>query len=237
MEGFSYSNIFETKGIEYIAIIAFFMILVPFWILLNKKGAIKQKIQNVLKFLSFDVLKIPQGVFYSKNHTWAFLEKSGIASVGLDDFLLHTTGEVQLQNIKKPGEVVSKGDLLTELTKNNNVLKIYSPISGIVQNFNFQINEFPELLGNDPYGKGWVYKIKPTNWIDETQSLYLADEATNWSKIEMQRFKDFLAQSSKKISNEPSLIVLQDGGELIDNTLSHLPDVVWKDFQDNFLKV
>ena len=47
MDAFSYSNIFETKGIEYIAIIAFFMVLIPFWIILNKREVIKQKIQKI----------------------------------------------------------------------------------------------------------------------------------------------------------------------------------------------
>lgn len=235
MDAFSYSNIFETKGIEYIAIIAFFMVLIPFWIILNKREVIKQKIQKVLKIMSFDVLKIPQGIFHGENHTWAFLEKSGAASVGLDDFLLHTTGEVKLTNLKNTGEIINKGDLLTEVEQGNKLLKIFSPISGTILHTNLQLNETPELLNNDPYGKGWVYKIKPTKWIDETRSLYLSEDATNWSKMEMQRFKDFLAQSSKKYSSEPTLAVLQDGGELIDNVLSELPEPIWMDFQESFL--
>jgi glycine cleavage system H protein len=237
MDGFNYYNIFETKGIEYIAIITFFILLIPFWIALNKSEIIKNKINKVLSILSFDMLRIPQGLFYSKNHTWVYLEKSGYVSLGLDDFLLHTLGSIKFKNVKNTGETIQKGELLAEVLQNNKLLKIFSPISGTILNENAQLNEMPELLSNDPYGKGWLYKIKPSNWIDETQSLFLAENATNWSKIEMQRFKDFLALTRKKYENETSLLILQDGGELIDHPLSELSDNVWVDFQDSFLKI
>jgi glycine cleavage system H protein len=237
MEGFSYYNIFDTKGFEYIAIISFFIMLIPFWIMLNKSGSIKQKINKVLNILSFDILKIPQGVFHSKNHTWAHMEKSGNASVGLDDFLLHTTGKVKLRDLKKSGEIINKGDLLTVLEKDDKILQIFSPISGTVLQINLELKETPELMNNDPYGNGWIYKIKPTKWIDETKSYYLAEDSTNWTRIEIQRFKDFLAVSSKNHSTEPSLVVLQDGGELVDHPLSEQPNAVWHDFQEKFLKI
>ncbi len=235
MEGFSYSNIFDTKGVEYIAIIAFFLVLIPFWIILNKLAVVKQKINKVLNILTFDILKIPQGVFYEKNHTWVYLEKSGIVSLGLDDFLLHTIGEVKLKSIINSSEKINKGDLLAEVEKDNKILQIYSPISGTIITSNSELEESPELLNEDPYGKGWIYKIKPTKWMEESSSLYLAEGATNWSKIEIARFKEFMADSTKKYSPEPSLTILQDGGELIDHPLAELPEAVWKDFQKSFL--
>ncbi|MCX6232818.1 MAG: glycine cleavage system protein H [Bacteroidetes bacterium] len=235
MDNFNYYNIFETKGIEYIAIIVFFLILIPFWIILNKKTEIKHSIKKALSFLSFDMLKIPQGIFLGKNHTWIYLEKSGNASVGLDDFLLHTTGELQLINQRNSGEIISKGDLLMEVKQDNKLLKIYSPISGEIMSRNIHLNETPELLNEDPFGKGWIYKIKPTNWVNEIKNCYLAEDAINWSKTELQRFKDFLAISNKKYLSESTLVILQDGGELVDHTLSELSDEVWQDFQEKFL--
>jgi glycine cleavage system H protein len=237
MEGFSYSDIFETKGIEYIAIIAFFLVLIPFWFLLNKHGIIQHKIRKVLKVLSFDILKIPQGIYHGKNHTWAFLEKSGKVSIGLDDFLLHTTGGGELRNLKKPGEIINKGELLAELVKDSKILKIFSPVSGIFMDTNSQLNETPPLLNEDPYGKGWICRIKPTKWRDEVSSLYLAEETNTWSKLELQRFKDFLAMSMKRYSPNSELAILQDGGELVDQTLSELPETIWRDFQEKFLNL
>lgn len=235
MENFTYTNIFDTKGIEYIAIIIFLALLIPFWIVLNKRVQITARIKKALGFLTAGVLKIPHGVFHSKNHTWAYLEKNGEAKVGLDDLLLHITGEVKVRPVKNSGEEVAKGDLLVEIEQNGKMLQVTSPISGKILNSNHTIAENPGLLNEDPFGDGWVYKIKPSAWKVETQAYYLAEEAVDWTQKELVRFKDFMAESVMKYSPEQSSLVLQDGGELRDNTLAELPDEVWKDFQKDFL--
>ncbi len=89
-----------------------------------------QNIRKALGILTMDILKIPKGLFYSKNHTWTYLEKSGTAKVGLDDLLLHITGEVRLNYIKNPDEMVKKGETLAEVDQNGKLLRIFSPISG-----------------------------------------------------------------------------------------------------------
>jgi glycine cleavage system H protein len=235
MDQFTYTNIFETKGIEYLAILSFFAILIPFWLLLNRKSGITKKFQEAIGILSASVLRVPQGLFYSKNHTWTHLEKSGEAKVGLDDLLLHITGEVKFSKLKNPGETINKGDLMAEIDQNGRLLNIFSPISGKIVNTNSSLNLNSEMVTTDPYGIGWIYKIKPSDWKTETKACYLAEEATSWSKRELDRFKDFLAESIIKYSPETSGLILQDGGELRDNILSEMPDEVWKDFQKSFL--
>lgn len=235
MDGFSYYNIFATKGIEYVIVIAFFAILIPFWIVLNKQVEIKKEIQKIIGILSANNLNIPQGLFFSKNHTWTHLEKTGLAKVGIDDLLQHLTGEVTFNYLINSGQLIEKGDLLTELIQNGKSLKILSPISGKIEKLNTTIIENPEIINSDPYGKGWLFKIKPTNWIAELKSFYLAEEAIKWENEELVRFKDFLAETFEKHAEEPSLVALQDGGELRDNTLSDLSERVWRDFQKEFL--
>ena len=235
MEGFSRIDIFATKGTEYLFVIGYLVILILFWQLSTRQVALKRKIQQVLGILSANILRIPQGMFYSKNHTWTHLEESGAARVGMDDLLQHVTGEVQFSGLKAPGEIIRQGDLLTEIHQEGKHLRIFSPISGEILDTNAELAESPGLVNEDPYKKGWIYKIKPSDWKAETSSCYLADEATSWAVKELERFKDFLAVSMKKHATEPSMIVLQDGGELLDNTLAHLPPEVWKDFQQEFL--
>jgi glycine cleavage system H protein len=235
MDGFSYHDIFATKGIEYLIIITFLVSLIPFWIVLNKQKEIGRKFQKALGFLSANILRIPQGLFYSQNHTWMYMEKSGAAKVGLDDLLLHITGEVKFRNHKNPGEMINKGELLTEIDQNGKLLRILSPVSGKITEINPTINENPGMLNEDPYGKGWIYKIKPSNWIAEAKACYFAEEATNWSANELERFKDFLAVSMKNYSPEPSMVILQDGGELCDHSLSAFSEEIWRDFEIEFL--
>jgi glycine cleavage system H protein len=235
MDGFSYNNIFETKGMEYLIIITFLIMIIPFWIMINRQSRISGNIQKALGILSAGILRIPFGIFHSRNHTWAFLEKSGNAKVGLDDLLLHFTGEVKFNKLKTPGNFINKGELLADIVQDGKLLQLYSPISGRITKTNTMLYDHPEVLNEDPYGKGWVYMIKPSEWISDTSSCYLAEEAVNWSKSELDRFKDFLAVSMKKYSPETSMVILQDGGELCDKPLSELPDKVWQDFQKSFL--
>lgn len=235
MEGFTYNNIFETKGIEYLVIIAFFAIMVPFWLLLNRKVKRTQQILKATGLITAGSLRIPQGVFFSKFHTWAHLLTNGEARVGLDDLLLHFTGDVNIEHVKNPGEHIKKGEVLTLINHNGKNLRILSPISGEIKGSNTNLSKNPGLIKDDPYQQGWIYAIKPTHWKAETNSYYLAEEATYWAKQEMLRFKDFLSISVTKYMPDPSRVVLQDGGELIDQPLAELPQEVWNDFQDKFL--
>jgi len=235
MDGFSYSNIFETKGIEYIAILAFFAILIPFWLILNKQVKGKKRVQKLLGTLSPATLRIPQGLFFSKNHTWTHLERSGSAKVGLDDLLTHVTGEVKVINHAEPGTIIRKGELLAEIDHQGKHLSILSPISGKVESTNTLLVDEPETLNEDPFRRGWIYQIKPSDWTKETSSYYLAEEATDWMSREFVRLKDFLVISIGKNSPQTKGIILQDGGELRDQTLTELPEELWKEFQKDFL--
>lgn len=235
MDGFSYNNIFETKGIEYLIIIAFLILIIPFWIIINKHSGVKVHIKKALGVLTAGVLRVPGGIFYNSNHTWAYLQKTGNALVGIDDFLLHVTGEVRIRNLRDRGNFIQKGELMAEVIQNGKTLKITSPLSGEIIDQNSLLTENPGILNEDPYGNGWVYRIKPADWKKETSAYFMADEAVDWSKKEMFRFKDFLAHSVKKYNPETTMLILQDGGELYDNPLSELPDEVWQDFQKSFL--
>jgi glycine cleavage system H protein len=235
MEGFTYHNIFETKGLEYLAIVIFFLILIPFWIMLNKKGTLAKQVQKSLGALTPDSLRIPQGLFYSRFHTWAHMERSGVAKVGLDDLLMHITGEVKINRLKASGERIVKGDLLAEIDHKGKLLKVFSPISGEIMEANAVLADSPGLINEDPYVKGWMYKIRPSSWVADTNSYFLAEDATLWATQELDRFKDFLSASLGKYSPQPSQLILQDGGELRDQPLSDLPVEVWQDFQQDFL--
>jgi len=235
MDGFTYSNIFDTKGIEYLFIIAFLIMLIPFWIILNKESPVAKKVHQVIGALTANILRIPQGLFYAKNHTWLFLEKTGNARIGLDDFVIRLVGDINIMPLKIAGDKMKKGELIAEVNQDGKKLNIFSNISGEIVSENEAIQNDPDLLGKDPYNRGWIYAVKPSNWKAETQSCYLADEATKWLKLELDRLKDFLAVSLARHSSEPSLVALQEGGELRQNIFTELDGEVWKDFQESFL--
>ncbi len=235
MEGFTYTNIFDTKGIEYLVIIAFFAILIPFWLILNRKTRVTQLVSKTPGLITISSIRIPQGIFFSKYHTWAHLEANGDAKVGIDDLLMHITGNFRIDYIKKPGEIIKKGDLLSRIIHNGKNLNVLSPVSGEIKATNTMIADNPEQIQDDALRQLWIYNIKPTNWKAETKNYFLADEATIWMLKELTRIKDFLTAAVSKYIPESAGIVLQDGGELIDQPLAEFPQEVWNDFQKEFL--
>lgn len=234
MDGFSYHNIFETKGIEYLIIIAFLCLIIPYWVIINRRK-VTMHVKSAIGTLSAAVLRIPKGIFFSKAHTWAYLERSGNAKVGLDDFLLHITGEIRFLNLKHKGDFIVKGEQMAQIDRNGKILSINSPVSGKIMGINSAVIDHPSIVNDDPYEKGWIYLIQPTEWVEETSSYYLSEYAVAWTKREMERFKDFLANTMRKHSPDSGMVILQDGGELCDKPLSELPGEVWHDFQKSFL--
>ena len=235
MEGFTYTNIFETKALEYLIVVFFFALLVPFWMLINKKRNKTAGLSAVSMEFAVGSQKLPHGIYFSRFHTWAYLKKNGVAKVGMSDLLVHLTGEVQITSFMSPGQEIIKGETLAQLHFNGKSLRLASPVSGIICQVNKLLSESPELIKDDPYQHGWIYSLKPTNWKMDASACFLAEDADAWAKHELVRVKDFLAVSS--IKNMPGLkdIVLQDGGELIENALSHFPQEVWNEFQEKFL--
>ena len=107
MEQFVYSDIFDTKGIEYIIVILFFMLLIPFWRMLNRPVKLQKAKEVRFRPSTCRPLRIPQGLLFNRNHTWSHLEKSGVASVGMDDLLLHLTGG---SRVELPEGTAGKGE-------------------------------------------------------------------------------------------------------------------------------
>jgi len=220
---------------EYLIIIGFFIVLIPFWLMINKKSNLAVKITQSFDALTARILKIPQGIYYSQNHTWAFLERSGNAKIGLNDFISSVVGNIKVDILKKTGETINKGEILAEMLQGNKRLQVHSPITGTIINTNSAIVQSATVLNNDPYETGWICAVKPSQWKAETGSFLLAEEASKWIISEIDRFKDFLAISLMKYSPEPATLTLQEGGEIKPSVLDDLDHKIWEDFQKSFL--
>jgi glycine cleavage system H protein len=236
MEGFTNINIFETKGIEYIIIIIFLLMLIPFWVIFSRKPRLIHQMKESLGGLTANLLRIPQGLFFSRNHTWAYLEDSGVAKFGFDDFILKLAGNIRIYLLKTEGDIILKGEPMAVIESNGKNLRFYAPVSGEIIAGNRPLENNPDLAKDDPYKSGWVYAVKPYDWKSDTSGFALGEEATNWMKSELDRFKDFLAVVFGKYSPEPSLAVFQEGGELKQNPMEELSIEIWNNFQNEFLE-
>lgn len=235
MEAYTYSNIFDTKGIEYIVIIFFFLLLIPIWMILNQKAGITKQIQQTFNALTASILRVPQGLFYSRNHTWLHLEKSGQAKIGIDDFLFRVLGHIKIIPKIEPGNMVKKGDVIAIIEQDGKQLRLNSPVSGKMIEVNSAVTENGGILPANIYNEGWIFAIQPNNWKNDISGFYFAEDATNWISDELQRVKDFLSVALSKNSGVSPQVVYQEGGELQMNPLSDMESEVWNDFEKEFL--
>lgn len=178
---------------------------------------------------------VPNGLYFDKTHTWAFMEKDGTVKIGLDDFLQHITGAITRIEMKNPGEMIKKGDLLFSIIQKGKQLKIYAPVSGKIKENNKVLITNSSYLNSSPYYEGWVYMIEPVDWFKEIQFLDMAEKYKRWLRTEFPRVKDFLAATLKPDSHEYAHVVLQDGGMLKDGVLSDFGPEIWEEFQTNFI--
>ena len=119
-------------------------------------------------------MKIPNNLFYTKEHEWIeFIDK--IAIVGITDFAQSQLGDVIFIEFPQVGEELICGSSFGEVEAVKTVSDLYAPISGRVTNVNMELDGAPELVNNDPYGKGWLVKVEPVN-IKERDKLMNSDE-------------------------------------------------------------
>ncbi len=104
-------------------------------------------------------MEIPQGLRYSKEHEWVANEDS-VATIGVTDFAQDQLGEIVYVELPSVGDKVSKDDPFGVIESVKAVSDIFAPVSGTVTEVNQELAESPEIINEDPYGDGWLIKIR-----------------------------------------------------------------------------
>ncbi|MEZ5199408.1 MAG: hypothetical protein R2764_24405 [Bacteroidales bacterium] len=201
----------------------------------RKKGIAREATSFSTSILNQDSISVPNGLYFDKSHTWAFMEKDGNVKVGIDDFLQHVMGPVTRTILKKPGDRIKKGEQLMTLVQDGKQLNVYAPISGLVEEINEALITEPSVINASPYDAGWLYLIQPSNWLREIQFMKMAESYKEWLINEFTRLKDFLTTYVNANRIGHAMVVYQDGGELEDNVMKDLGPELWEDFQKHFI--
>ena len=116
--------------------------------------------------------EVPAELKYTKEHEWTRAE-DGRVVIGITDFAQDQLGDVVFVELPEAGTAVEAGKPLGEVESTKSVSDVYSPISGTVVEKNSEVEQTPELINSDPYGKGWLVAIEPTG---EPGEMLSADE-------------------------------------------------------------
>ena len=179
-------------------------------------------------------VRVPEGIFFAKSHTWVNLFPSGKIRLGVDDFVgrLLNTQEVTL--LKKPGDAIRKGDPLMQLKSAKHVLTISSPLEGEVLETNEELSAHSEFLQQSLFDNGWGYVIKPRQ-STEIKEMLLGNEARTWIRNEFRRLRETLVELATPGTVAPAY--LQDGGLPAVGVLENMDDKAWQTVEHEFLSI
>jgi len=110
-------------------------------------------------------MEAPPGLRYSKEHEWVSTEEA-VATVGITDHAQEQLGEIVYIELPAVGDKVSKDDPFGVVESVKAVSDIYAPVSGTVVAINEDLPESPEIVNEDPYGDGWLIKVKVSDAAD-----------------------------------------------------------------------
>jgi glycine cleavage system H protein len=119
-------------------------------------------------------MNVPSELKYSNDHEWVKIE-GDIATVGITDHAQSQLGEIVFVDIQTQGEVLDKGEMFGAIEAVKTVADAYMPVSGEVIEANTELESNAELVNKDPYGAGWMIKIK-ISAPDEINNLLSADD-------------------------------------------------------------
>ncbi|MFC2152643.1 glycine cleavage system protein GcvH [Bacteroidota bacterium] len=113
-------------------------------------------------------MNIPENLKYTKDHEWIRV-KGDTAYIGITDYAQGELGDIVFLEIETEGEELAKEEVFGTIEAVKTVSDMFMPVSGEVVEVNAKLEESPEIVNKDPYGEGWLIKIKLTNTseIDE----------------------------------------------------------------------
>ena len=107
-------------------------------------------------------MNIPSNLKYSKDHEWVRVE-GDIAYIGITDFAQSELGEIVIVDITTGGETLAREAVFGSIEAVKTVSDLFMPVGGEVSEVNPKLEDNPELVNSDPYGEGWMIKVKMTN--------------------------------------------------------------------------
>ena len=119
-------------------------------------------------------MNVPVNLKYTKEHEWIRVEGE-VAFVGITDYAQSELGEIVFVEVETVGETLAEGEVFGTVEAVKTVSDLYLPVGAKILDFNEELEDEPELVNDDPYGKGWMVKIEITD-ISQIDSLLSASQ-------------------------------------------------------------
>ncbi|MFI5280032.1 MAG: glycine cleavage system protein H [Gemmatimonadales bacterium] len=198
-------DIFATKGTEYLLVVVYFALLIALVnvfapkVVATTTPRVKRTFASAIEWFS-----LADGYFFHPGHAWAASHDGEIVTVGLDDFAAKLLGPPDSFELPAVGTDVAQGDPGWAVRVGDRKLTMLSPVEGEVVAVNPAALVTPRLATNDPYGEGWLLKVRVPNRKASLKNLMSGELAKVWMK-----------NTAERLSRLPATglgVVMADGG-------------------------
>lgn len=119
-------------------------------------------------------MNVPENLKFTKDHEWIRVEGDA-AFIGVTDFAQGELGDIVFIEVETEGETLDREEVFGTIEAVKTVSDMFMPLSGEVLEFNAELEDAPELINSDPYGKGWIIKVSVAE-VSELEDLLTADQ-------------------------------------------------------------
>ena len=130
-----------------------------------------------------DQYEVPESLYYSKDFEWIKIEGDKVR-MGITDYAQKSLREIVYAELPSAGSDVKQGEPYGSLESVKAVSDLVSAISGTIEAVNDEVSSKPETLNEDPYGKGWLVVVKPSNLQADLANLMDFGKAVEWHKAQ-----------------------------------------------------
>ncbi|NWF87386.1 glycine cleavage system protein GcvH [Candidatus Bathyarchaeota archaeon] len=128
-----------------------------------------------------DGYEVPEGLYYTKDFEWVKVEGNKVR-VGITDYAQKQLREIVYAELPSAGGTTKQNEPYGTVESVKAVSDLVAPISGTIEEVNAEVQSKPELLNEDPYGKGWLLIVKPSNLQAELANIMDFNKAVEWHK-------------------------------------------------------
>jgi len=121
--------------------------------------------------MKVDTYSIPEDYYYVKEHEWISIKDTDTAKIGITDYGQKALREITYFYAGKKGASVKRMETICKIESMKGVTEILSPLTGVVLRFNNGLLDDPGIINREPYGKGWIAIIRPTNLGKDLEKL------------------------------------------------------------------
>ena len=125
---------------------------------------------------------VPEDLHYSKDHEWVRVE-GDLAVIGITDYAQNSLGDVVYVELPKAGDKFAANESFGSVESVKAVSEVFTPVAGSVVTINESLADEPEKVNSDPYGEGWMIRLRMEN-ASEVDSLLTAAEYEDFTKAE-----------------------------------------------------